>query len=228
MKRALLATAGVATGLAFALPIVATADHKPGHGNPGPNAGDPTISATPNPVLWGASTKISGGLKGNDSAGKTIELQHDPFPFGTTYETVASTTTNADGDYTFTVVPDRNTNYRAVAKLEPEQLSPNLQVGVRMRVTRRVSDTTPKVGQVVTFTGRVRPAHDGRTVYIQRRRSDGAWRTKATAVLTDGGDVDSNYSQELRISRDGVYRVLVKTHDDHLGNKSRRVRLDVP
>ena len=228
MKRALLATAAMAAGMAFALPIVATADHKPGHGNPGPNAGDPTISATPNPVLWGRSVTITGGLKGNDSAGKTIELQHDPFPFGTTYEKVATTTTNADGDYTFSVVPDRNTNYRTVAKLEPEQLSPNLTVGVKMRVTRQVSDSTPNVGQVVTFTGRVRPAHDGRTAYIQRRRSDGSWRTKATTVLKDGGDVDSVYSHELRITRDGVYRVLVKTHGDHLGNKSRRVRLDVP
>jgi hypothetical protein len=214
--------------MAVGMPMIATADHKPGHGNPGPNVGDPTISATPNPVVWGRSVRIAGRLKGGDNAGKTIELQHDPHPFGTTYEKVATTVTSADGVYAFSVLPDRNTNYRAVAKLDPEQFSPNLQVGVRMRVTRQVSDTTPNAGQVVTFTGRVRPAHDGRTVYIQRRRSDGSWRTKATAVLTDGGDVDSVYSQELRISRDGVYRVLVRTHDDHLGNRSRRVRLDVP
>lgn len=218
----------MAAGMAAAMPIGAAADHKQGHGNPGPNAGDPTISATPNPVVWGRSVRITGRLKGSDRGGKTIELQHDPHPFGTTYETVATTTTNADGDYAFNVLPDRNTNYRAVAKVATEQFSPNLQVGVRVRVTRQVSDTTPNIGQVVTFTGRVRPAHDGATVYVQRRRADGSWRTKARAVLADGGDVDSRYTRELRITRDGVYRALVKTHADHLGNKSRRVRLDVP
>jgi hypothetical protein len=230
MRKAILTAAVVAVGAVIA-PLGASADHRPGH-NPGTgNAGDPTIAATPNPILFGRSTMISGGLKGSDVAGKTIELQHDPFPFGTTYETIATTTTNADGDYSFKVSPGLNTNYRTVAKLDPEQMSPNVQVGVRMRITRRVDDYTPNVGQEVTFTGTVKPAHDGRTVYIQRRNSEGEWRTKATTTLDDAPEEAGNvstYSRDLRISRDGVYRVKVNTHGDHLGNKTRRVRLDVP
>lgn len=228
MRRIVL-LAAVAT---VAVPIVASADHKPGHvKNPGPNVGDPTISATPNPVLWGRSVVITGRLKGGDNGGKTIELQHDPYPFGTTYDPVATATTSADGEYSFTVEPDRNTNYRTVAKVDPERFSPNLRVSVRLRVTRRVDDHTPARGQVVTFTGTVTPAHDGRSVYIQRRTPSGGWRTVAITTLTDAGAADpdrSTYARDLRINRDGIFRVRVTTHGDHVGNKSRRVRLDVP
>lgn len=219
---------GLAAGAALMLtvPLIATADHRPGHTK---GTGNLTITASPNPVKFGRSTTISGTLRGRDNAGKTIVLQHDPYPY-VAYEKkqVAQTTTNADGDYTFTVTPEVNTNYRTVAKIEPEARSDNQTVGVKVRITRRVSDHTPRRGQVVTFTGTVKPAHDGRTVYIQRRRSDGTWRKVATTKLDAApGDV-STYERDLRINRDGTYRVKINTHGDHIGNKTRRVRLDVP
>ena len=219
-----------AAALMLTVPLIATADHKPGHGNTPKGTGNLTIDATPNPVLFGRSATISGRLRGGDNSGKTIVLQHDPYPFGATYDPkqVAQTTTNAQGEYTFTVTPKLNTNYRTVARIEPEARSDNLQLGVKVRITRTVSDTTPRVGQVVTFAGTVKPAHDGRTVYVQRRRSDGSWRTVATDALdAAAGDV-STYERELRINRDGTYRVKVNSHADHIGNKTRRVRLDVP
>ena len=230
MNRVLLMAAGGVAALALTVPL-ATADHRAGHpGKPPPGTGNLTINATPNPVLFGRSTTISGRLHGNDNAGKTIELQSDAYPYATQYDPKpeTTTTTNADGDYTFTVAPKVNTNYRTMAQIEPPAFSDNEQVGVKMRITRTVSDTTPRVGQVVTFAGTVKPAHDGRTVYIQRRRADGTWRTVASDTLDAApGDV-STYERDLRINRDGVFRVKVNTHADHVGNKTRRVRLDVP
>ena len=231
MKRVPLKALAAATALAMTAPLVATADHKPGHpAKPPPGTGNLSIAAAPNPVLFGRAVTISGRLRGGDNAGKTIVLQHDPYPYATEYNPrpVETTTTNADGDYTFTVTPEVNTNYRTVARVDPEARSDNQTVGVKMRITRTVSDATPRRGQVVTFTGTVKPAHDGRTVYIQRRRSDGTWRTVATDRLDAApGDV-STYERDLRINRDGTFRVKVNTHADHIGNKTRRIRLDVP
>ena len=233
MNRVALRAIVVATAVAMSAPLIATAGHKPNHPSKPPGTGNLTINVTPNPVLFGRTVTISGRLRGGDNAGKTIELQHDPYPFATAYESapVATTTTNSQGDYSFTVRPKLNTNYRTVAKIEPEARSDNRQVGVRMRITRRVSDRTPARGQIVTFTGKVKPNHDGRRVAIQRRRRTGTWRTVARPRLkppTPYAIGVSVYSRDLRINRDGVFRVKINSHGDHVGNKTRRVRLDVP
>ena len=99
-----------------------------------------------------------------------------------------------------------------------------------MRINRRVTDRTPSRGQVVTFYGAVAPAHDGLTVRIQRRGSDRVYRTVARATLTDAGErfpTNSFYERDLRIRRDGRFRVLVERDEDHTGNTSPSVRLDV-
>ena len=231
MKRVLLTVAAGAGALAMAVPLAATADHKPGHSGGKPQGtGNLTITATPNPVRFGREVTISGTLRGKDAGAKAVELQHDPFPYGTDYESkpVATGTTTADGDYTFKVSPKVNTNYRVVAKTDPEARSDNLTVGVKPRVTRRVSDATPRKGETVTFRGTVTPAHDGRRVYVQRRKTDGTWATVASTRLTDNGTASSAYKRGLRINRDGVFRVKITTHGDHVSNVSRRIRLDVP
>lgn len=228
MKRTpMLLIAGTA-GLALTLPLVASAHHRPGHQQ---GTGNLTIKASANPILFGRSVTFTGRLSGADSTGKTIELQHDPFPFGTSYDTLTTTTTNTKGEYTVTAKPDRNTNFRTVANTDPRSLSDNLTVGVRMRITRRVSDRTPARGQIVVFRGTVKPAHDGRRVRIQRRRSTGTWRTVARPRLgppTPYALGVSVYRRGLRINRDGVFRVSITPHADHVGNKTRRIRLDVP
>lgn len=232
MKRAVpwIAAAAAVTGLS--IPLAATAHHREGH-----TGGDTTarlsIGADPPTVLWGASTVISGRLKGPENSGKTVELQHDPHPYGADYnpDPLARTTTNAQGFYTFRVAPARHTNYRAVAQIDPVQRSENLKVHVRMRINRRVTDRTPRRGQTVTFFGAVAPAHDGQIVRIQRRGADGRFRTVARTQLTDAGErfpTNSFYERKLRIHRDGVFRAQVKADDDHASSSSPTVRLDVP
>ena len=234
MRKGLLSCAAVAATIALGVPLIATADHKPGHGKgPGGGNAELTIVVEPDTVRWGRSVTISGRLRGPDRARKTIDLQQNPHPYPGPFKTVATATTDDQGDYSFRIAPAEHTKYRVVAKLQgaSDVTSGEALALVRMRVTRRVDDHTPRRRQTVTFTGTVKPEHDGRTVYIQRRRADGAWRTKATTRLVDAGAAKPNasaYSRDLRIYRDGVYRALVRADANHLGNKSRRVRLDVP
>ena len=108
-----------------------------------------------------------------------------------------------------------------------EAVPPPPPAATAMSVTLRVDDSRPRSGQRVRFYGSVRPPHDGRTVRLQRRRSDGRYRTIARATLRDAGEARSTYSRRLRVYRDGIYRARVPADGDHLTGTSRRKRVDV-
>ena len=235
MNRTVIATVAAVATVALIVPLAATATHRPGHKQPGgPNANpNLSIGAEPNPVPFGKTTTISGRLHGSDNGGKTIELGENPFPFreNDRFKAAGTATTDANGDYSFTVTPELNTNYRTrTTNVDPEQVSGSVFVGVKMRITRAVDDRTPNSGQTVTFSGKVRPAHDGDTVLIQRRRPTGTWRTLQNVALEPGpGSEDSSvYDAQVTIQRDGVWRAKIRRDEDHLGNRSRRIRIDVP
>jgi hypothetical protein len=184
-----------------------------------------SISAQPNPVVFGSPVAITGKLTGSDSGGETVTLREDPFPFGH-FGSPTSTTTAADGTYKFTVNPGLNTKYQAQAKSKSPATSPELTVLVRTRVAFFVSDRTPKVGQLVTFRGRVYPPHDGQKVWLQRRNSTG-WHTVARIPLVDAGDAFSNYSQKRKVTRDGTFRVIKPADTDHARGRSPKRSLTV-
>src|SRR5215208_5076144 len=224
MKRALSAAAA-RTALA-ALTAVASADHRAGH----PDTTNPNLSIAADPLVqtWPRQVAISGDLKVQDSAGKTIELQANPHPFNGSFKEVATTTTNSQGEYTFVTRPDEHTIYRAVADLNPDETSGEITVRSRMKVTRRVNNRTPEDGDTITFFGRVSPAHEGMDVLIQRRRRTGTWKTMTTTPLGEAqSDNTSLYSTELTIRRDGRWRAKVRSDENHLGNKSRSIRINV-
>jgi hypothetical protein len=97
---------------------------------------------------------------------------------------------------------------------------------VRPLVGLLVSDRTPRTGSLVTFRGTVRPAHDGRTVLIQRRTSTGSFTTVARTSLRDAGTTYSSYSRRIRVNRDGVYRTKLAGDADHVNGFSRAVTID--
>jgi len=223
--RRLLPVVVATSAVAVALPVIAQADHKPGHSKPGtPTPGQPkpppqgqlalTIAAQPNPTVFRRATVISGSLKGPDNAGKTVTLRQDVFPFGDGFTNVATATTDAKGDYTFTRRPARNTSYQAVANTGvsyPTAVSQAVLVKVRIRMSLRVSDATPRVGQLVRLRGRACPPHNGLGVRIQRKTATGAYRTVRRTKLRAGTTRCSIYNRRLRVYRDGTYRV---TSDD--------------
>jgi hypothetical protein len=202
--------------LAAALPGAATADHKPGH-NPG--GGSLSLAAKPAPVVFGSATVLTGRLTGSSKAGVTVTLREDPFPFGDGNKPVASAVTDAQGDYRFTRRPLVNTVFGASAG--PNR-SPGVSVSVRIRMSLRVSDSTPRVGQRVRFRGRACPAHNGLVVAIQRRSRSGRYvtvrRTRLKAATTC-----SAYSRTFRIYRDGRYRVTADDADHARGFSRSRV-----
>jgi hypothetical protein len=226
MKRTLLSATAAAAAMAAVMPLAAPAHHQPGHEGGGDSL---SIAAAPSPVLWANATTITGKLKGPDHAGKAVELQHRPHPFTDPYQIVSTTTTNNDGEYSFTIAPARHTIYRTVLKASPDQRSEELLMGVLMRINKKVTDRTPKRGRFVTFYGAVAPAHDGNPVHIQRLGSDGVYRTVASTRLTDAGErypTNSFYEGRVRVRRDGTYRVTVLADADHGENSTRTVRLD--
>ena len=210
----------------LALAGVAAADHKPGH-NPGQGNADATINAT-SPIVWGKSTAITGSIRGA-GVGMLVDLQSDPFPFSDAeFAKEATIPTDAKGDYRFAPQPKLNTRYRVVAQASPPVTSAVATVLVQIRAKVSVSDSTPKRGSLVTFSGSACPAHDGNLVYIQRQGSTGTFGTVARTKLVDAGDVCSKYSRRIRVYSDGVYRVKVSSagDGDHMTGVSRRVSLD--
>ena len=187
-----------------------------------------SIDAAPKVVTFGGDLKVSGKLTGGDAkdiSGQSITLQADPFPYDAKWERLDAVDTTATGDYVFTTKPTMNAKYRTTAKGGVE--SPEVTVPVKVAVTRKVSDKTPKMGARVKFSGTVAPPHDAKVARIQRRTSSG-WKTIAKATLVDGGDIVSNYSKRVKITKSGAYRVRFDPADgDHIAGTSRKVRITV-
>jgi len=178
-------------------------------GKPGPSS--VTITAAPNPTLYGNSVAISGRLTANTLAGVSVTLKAAPYPY-TSFVQVATATTDVLGVYHFAQSPKLNTEYRVMAKSKAQATSTTLLVFVGTRVSLHVSTTTPAVGARVRFSGSVTPARDGQVVLIQRRSHTGTFVTVATATLLHTSTGASIYRKALRIKASGTYRV-VKSHD---------------
>jgi len=182
-----------------------------------------SISASKTTVRFGTTVFLTGQLTGPGSAGETIQLDANPFPFAG-FKTAGTFTADAAGKYSFAQKPTVNTKYRSEARTKPPTQSAEVLVKVALSVSLRVSDSIPRRGQRVTFSGSVKPAHDGKVALIQRRTSSGSYKTVAKALLADAGDTRSAYSRRLTINSKGTYRVRVPSGDtDHVtGTSSRR------
>ncbi|HEX6714602.1 MAG TPA: hypothetical protein VF066_14505 [Thermoleophilaceae bacterium] len=210
---------------AFACTVPLTADAANPPKNPPGGAPALTIAAKPTLITFGRSATVSGRLTGNNHGNRPVGLQRNPWPFrGMVNAGVTRTATN--GSYSFTVRPVRHTRYRAVTP-QPATIydtllrSPEVLILVRLRVGIRLSDSTPTRGQRVRFFGSVAPKHNGRKVFIQRRRRDGRWRTVARTVTRNTTGRRSRYGKRVRIFRSGAYRVRVRGDADHRTGTSR-------
>lgn len=210
----------VAVAVAVAPAAVAQKPVKPPK-PPKPTNSAITVDARPSIIVFAGATTLSGRVSGASGAVVRLE-QDDTRPYGDRYTPTTSTATTANnGMYSFTVKPSLNTQYRVVAQTSPPLTSPAKLVFVRMRVGLAVSDSTPARGRLVRFSGSVSPAHDGRSVSIQRRSSTGSFITVARTTLRDAGETRSTYSRRVRVNRDGVYRAKVAADGDHANGLSR-------
>lgn len=222
-------TTNTALALALALAIPATvAVAKQPAKPPKPANGQLSLAAAPNPINFGGSTALTGRLGGNPSAGQTVIIEANPFPFAA-FKPVATVTTAANGTYSATVKPGVITRYRVTAKTAPPIVSGEVKVGVRIRVGLILGDATPRRGTSVAFSGRAHPAHDGALVSIRKRTSTGTYATIARTHLLDDGSGRSRYRRAVRIKSSGVYQVRVSNNGaaDHFSGLSRARRITV-
>ena len=182
-----------------------------------------TIDATPTTVKFGGTVTLSGKLTGQNNDNKPVVVQQDPFPVDT-FANAGTATTNATGDWSLILKPDRNTRYQARSGNAD---SKTVDVMVRPAISLRVSDRTPAAGTRVTFSGRLCPEHDGVRVALQRRSANNQWRTLRNPLLKDAGTECSTYSRGLRPRRDGAFRILFHADADHAEGTSRVRRVNV-
>lgn len=140
-----------------------------------------TLAASKPLVVYGARVTLSG--KVNPVKGSvTVDLWARPYP-ETAFAKVATTTTQGDGSYAFTLPPQLRTEYRTqfvdgAAKAD----SPVVTVLVRPKVTlavKSVSGSTAKLRTGVVST----VSYAGKPVLVQRRNSQGGWTTVKTVRL---------------------------------------------
>jgi hypothetical protein len=162
-------------------------------------AQDPSFTiATSSPVIdLGETATISGVLDqpGTTSpvAGTSVTLwsRHS----GAAYVPVTSTTTAANGGYSFTQTPTRNETYQVRTALGPgRQHSAALFEGVRDAVTLTASLATIDIGAKETFTGTVSPDKAGDAVYLERLGGDGAFHVVATGYVRFNATFQFSYT----------------------------------
>jgi hypothetical protein len=105
--------------------------------------------------------------------------------------------------------------------------SANTLVFVRYRVSLSVSDSTPKRGQRVRFSGVVSPAATGRLVLVQRRGSDGVFRTVGRTTLLPRSATSSRFSLTKAIFSTATYRLHIGADVAHEPGNSGTRRLRV-
>ncbi len=166
-------------------------------------AQNPNLTLAPSAysVKFGDSVTLSGTVKGAP-AGQTVTLRSRTS--GGKFNDVASTMTEANGNYSFTVTPARNTVYQANSG---GKNSAQTFVGVRDVVTVNVSPGPYTVGGTATFTGSVSPSKVGHVVELQKLDKDGDYRTLQVSRVGAG----STYRIVHRFGSDGAktFRIVV-------------------
>jgi hypothetical protein len=185
-----------------------------------------SLVATPNPVSPGGRTLLAGTLSGTGNANRQVVLQANPFPYTQGFQNAADVhLTNEQGGFSFPILSQSiNTQYRVLLPNNPNVQSPIVAVGVAPKVGVRVKRLS---GRRFRLRGKVRPAHDGAQIAIQRLRN-GQWVTITGTVTRHARSSYSRYSKRVRLRRGGTFRVLAGVNDgDHVPSASRSVRLRV-
>lgn len=169
------------------------------------------LSATPNPVVFGGLTTLSGTLSGTGNTGRAVQLQQNPFPFTSGFSNVANAQlTDAAGNFSFTVLSvPLTTQYRVLVASNQAIVSPVVTVSVQVLVRTSVTHRHVRRGAKVRFSGTVRPAVPNVPLAIQKRGPSGVWVTVSGSITRPGGNGYAVYGKTVRVKRGGRYRVYV-------------------
>jgi hypothetical protein len=166
-------------------------------------------------VLPGQPFTIGGTLPGGAAdAGRALELWERRAPFPGVYAIVQSGMAGPSGEFSFAVAPVRKAYWSVVAEAtptRPREASPGFLVALRRKVSIRTSTRRPRKGTLVRFSGFVAPGFPlgpGSVATLQRRNAQGGF-TDVRPVLLGAAGAFSSYRMRIRVTRSGVYRVVV-------------------
>ena len=170
------------------------------------------LNASPNPIVFGGATTLSGNLSGTGNAGKAVQLQQNAFPFTSGFANVGNAQiTDAQGNFAFTVLTvPLTTQYRVLVASSPSIVSPIATVSVEVLVRTSVTHRHVRRGRKVRFSGTVRPAATNVPLAIQKLASNHrTWVTISGSITRPRTSSRVVYGKTIRIRRGGSYRVYV-------------------
>ena len=170
------------------------------------------VTATPNPVDWGARVTLSGQVLGSGVGGTSIAVQRTDFPFARGFWVPSSFSARSDARFTTSVGPLwETTRLQLVTRSTNVARSPVLTVGVRVRVGVR---RAPAGRRAVRLSGVIRPAVPQARVSVQRLTIAGVWVPVARAGVTALPGNRSRYQLRVpRARRTSEVRVVVVPND---------------
>jgi hypothetical protein len=169
------------------------------------------LSATPNPVRFGASTTLQGAIGGTGGGGRAVQIQQNAFPYTAGFANLGNPiVTSPDGTFASVVASlTVNAQFRAVTTQNPQLTSNVVGLGVAPVVRTRVSTHRPRKGARVRFAGTVTPSWVPAQVAIQKRTGPGRWVVVAGAITHAYGSSKARYARSIRVRRGGTYRVFI-------------------
>jgi hypothetical protein len=170
-----------------------------------------SLTAAPNPVVFGSFTTLSGALSGTGNSGRPVQLQQNPFPFTSGFANAANAQlTDAQGSFSFTLLSvPLTTQYRVVVADRPSVVSPVATVSVAVVVRTSITHRNVRRGARVRFSGTVRPAVPNVPFAVQKQGTGGRWVTVSGSITRPGGTGYAVYGKTIRVKRGGRYRIFV-------------------
>ncbi|HST33872.1 MAG TPA: hypothetical protein VLJ80_10200 [Solirubrobacteraceae bacterium] len=162
-----------------------------------------TIQTSADPVPYGTPVTISGVAAATNAPVTLLARTH-----GGAFAPVATGTTDAEGNYTFTQEPLQSTYYEVT---DASTRSSSLFEGVLFALTPSATPDAVAAGVPVTFSGTLSPAHAGQVVYLERQYASGAG---FHVIGTGSVDDASAYAITHTFSRTGTSVLRVKVPGD--------------
>jgi len=151
-----------------------------------------TINASADPISFGQSVTLSGNLAAPNNALRVVVLYAHQHNQG--YHSVATTTTDPSGNYSFTRMPAHNTVYQ-VRTVNQHRRTAQVFEAVRDVIgPLTVTPSDPKVGEVVSIKGSVAPDKAGHRIELQKLGRDGDYRT----------------IEQVRVQRGSTFEFLIR------------------
>jgi hypothetical protein len=188
---------------------------------------DFTIKSSDSIIDFGKSATISGTLYQPGTT--TPEPKTAVNLFGRTvqgqFRGLSAASTDADGNYSFTVSPLHNMIYFVRTTLPPHRETAPLFEGVRDKVTLSSSSSFSTVGGQVTVSGTVTPDESGHVVYLQKQGPDGDWHNVEVRLVRS--DASFQFTWTFGSAGAKLFRARIPGGPANLGGASAPVTITV-